>query len=918
MHEQRKQLDRASPVFALEHDLGQSDIELLFDSVRAAVARGLGIRYRASWLPYVVYAAESGYNYTGGEYWPTFERATPGWHSDHRDYIKRWYQKFADEYGGAVPTGAFATNFTIIAWPLTNAVLPKYLQRQLAELLYDFRGGLSSTLLDDPDELGTSLAVRAHSYSDRFQIFCQNTALLGQVAAALLSGENEESPYLVKSTLQRLLEGLSRERQSRQWLISAQHAASRIRAVGFGPRTSVTGIPKRERHLPTATDPKFFLRFFEGAWNPFASLPDLTPLSKSDPRVYNELKSLRGKVTGGSRPVPIGALVFGGQEITFSSWPDASKPFVQLDRSTVANAILAEKCVMTSGPYWLYRREDFGLAIEVKGRSLRPGHDYILVCEDTQEPPTLSWIEPVPLRVSGATAYRLNVPAQLTETDTMALITYGLSVHSKIFVRPAGMVASSWDGEGTVEWLAGEPAIIAIRSEFTAVHCLAYVNGNPHLIPWPEGQAELIFSLDGLDIGTHDLRVTLLGVNEQPLTQGSLAITIRDPQIRPQTATAGEGIRMLASPARPALAEIWDDRASITVSGPTDIDADLLVILRGDDGSKLVEIEQKIRLPIDHKHWAMYVKNLRNSRHFNDFYDEAESCEIVVRRDGIGMASLAAERGFQPIRWRFLKKHDGSSYARLIDRTDQGRTRIEYFKVSSPLTASLCEVSATVELISSGGLLRAKSDQLEAVSLAPTNPNDLMMTGGARPYIPHVGKSVAGVMKLVDAHRLWAGAELPADPFAVYHQHSVLEAITRANAMELCGRYWAAVEHQLEKAEEPANYLEEMQGAIGVSYGQKKLAGKIASSLYRWLEWDTLVSGFAEIIESTLWDCGVRDQPSAAKFLLTLASKPGEILEWSTSSREYLLGRVIRTPVLLRAARFSVLGTRALNGDGDE
>lgn len=913
VQQQRIELDSVSPVFALEHDLGDVDLELLISAVRSAVSQGMGAQHRVSWLPFIVYAAESGYAYVGDEYWPSFEHSTPGWRGDQRHWIKDWFLKFANEYGGAVPTGAFAANFTIIAWPITHAVLPTYLQRQLAQLLYEFRTGLSSALLSDPDELGVRLSVRARWYSDRFRIFCQNTALLGQVAAALLSGEDDESPYLVKSTLDRLLGGLSRERQSRQWMASARQAASRVRS-GRPKRSMPFGESETKERLPSATDPRLFLRYFDGAWNAYAELPDMTPLSERLPRVYDELRTLRGKVNGGRRPVPTGGLVYGGQEIRFESWPDHLKPFVQLEGGTdTVNAMLADQCVITNGPWWLYRRQGEGLAVEVKGRFLRPGRKYILVGNDSQQPLSVPWSTPVPLQVSGASAYRLDVPEQFTDAEVALLVEQGMSTLSTVAIRPVGIVASAWDGDGAAEWLAGESAIIGIRAELTPTRCLVTVDGDPHFVAWPGRQLELILSLDGLDVGSHEIGAMLLGPDDQELTRGSLTATIRDPQIRPDNATVGEGIRMLASPARPTLAELWDERATITIGGPPETGAELIVRLRGNDGAELAVIRRKIKLSIGEEEWISCAKAIRADRLFKGSYDEAESCDLTVHRDGIGMASLTCERGFQPIRWRFAKKHDGSVAATLHDRTDVGKTRIDFFTVEAPLTAISYEPGETVALPPRGGLLCATSEDAEAIVLAPTNPNAVLALGKVRPYVPSGDKSVVGIMKLVEAHRLWVTAELPADPFAVHERYLALEAIARADATLICGSHWASLERKLERADEPADYLQEMQDGIGVSQAQKELASGIGRNLYRWLRPEALLPGFAEVIASTLADSGVKSQPSAARFLLTLAGRPGYVTEWSMSDRGYLLQRVLNSPVLLRAARFAVLGTRALN-----
>ena len=89
-------------------------------------------------------------------------------------------------------------------------MLPVYLQRNLARLLFDFRTGLTAQLLQDPDALGARLASRTGSYTERFRLFCQNTALLGKISVALLSGEDDESPYLLRPTLRRLVAGLSK------------------------------------------------------------------------------------------------------------------------------------------------------------------------------------------------------------------------------------------------------------------------------------------------------------------------------------------------------------------------------------------------------------------------------------------------------------------------------------------------------------------------------------------------------------------------------------------------------------------------------------------------------------------------------------------------------------------------------------
>ncbi len=129
------------PLFALEHGLTDEELRDISDLLRMQLADGWKIgRY---WLPWVVYATEFGYDYDGGEYWPSFEERTPLWWqpitSTRRNQLRSWFSRFQSTYHGVKPTGQWAEQFSIIAWPVTHAILPRYLQRQFARALYDLR-----------------------------------------------------------------------------------------------------------------------------------------------------------------------------------------------------------------------------------------------------------------------------------------------------------------------------------------------------------------------------------------------------------------------------------------------------------------------------------------------------------------------------------------------------------------------------------------------------------------------------------------------------------------------------------------------------------------------------------------------------------------------------------------------------------
>jgi hypothetical protein len=912
-----------APVFALEHGLDEEDLKLLRSAVVAAHQEGLLRASRQCWLPFVVHAAEVGYIYDAVEFWPIYAKATPGWYDDNyeRGRVRGWFVKFANEYGGLRPRGAFARHRSIIAWPILHAVLPIDLQRNLAQLLFDFRMALTSDLLNDPEDLGARLASRTFAYTERFRNFCENTALLGSVAAALL-GEGDESPYLLPQTQQRLVESLSRERESRHWLTSARQAASRVRARGFrapAKAASTAPAPAADRvSPPRPTDPKLQLRRDDGQWQLHAALPNLTPLDSRLPGVVEELLGRRAIIDGvDGAPQPTGKLLRPGQSVRLARWPRPDAPFVQLVGAPVhVNRLLADQCVVRGGPAWLFRQRTPGLAEEVKGRVVRPGQTYVLTQDQSAPAPDLAWVEETPIAISGVRALVLHVPDQLSDAERSALAAVGISVITDLTVQPVGIVASAWDGEGGIEWPAGERAAIAIISDIDAMRLELTLGGVPHMIDWPSGQRELFVQVDDLAVGTHELRVRLFVTDENPAAAETLFITIRDPEVRPEGATAAEGVRLLASPARPTLAELWDGRASLSIEGPPKMMADLRVTLRSENGEQLSQIHRSIELPVSEDAWLKLARQARDDQRFQVVYDDAESVEIVVSRAGIGFASLDCDRGYRPLRWRIARQHGNGFRARLVDRTDGSCTRVERFTVEDPLCSVPHDRDATIHVPPLGGLLRATADGTQQSIVLPTQPNEVMRNGRLRPRVVTGEKTPREIVRLAEGYRMWDEAELPADPFAHNLRARVLEAIARETVSLIGGGYWGAVERRLIDADDPADHIDVLQKAVGVEARQQALAAEIANHLWEWSTRGELLAGFTEIITPALRYRGLAGVATAPQFLLLLASRPALIPDWDPAERDKILAAVVTSPVLLRAARFAVLGSRAfINAD---
>ncbi len=910
----RQQLTPAAPVFALEHGLTGDDLIMLSDAVRSAHRQDLLSRVGGRWwLPFVVHAAEVGYIYDGVEYWPIYAKATPGWTDSEyeRDRVRDWFAKFAREYGGAIPQGAWANTFRKIAWPITHAVLPRYLQVQLAKMLSDYRTGWPG-LLDDPHLLGVRLHSWSRHYSDRLEKFCQNTALVGHVAVALLvTRDDEESPYIESAALARIVESLNSERQSRRWLQDARHSASTVRTRNFRPPTSTSSQGNQQKRLPVATDPKLhLLRNDGGVWKAYAVLPDLKPLQHALPSVYDELRKHRAVVAGARQVIPTGGLLFATVPVEFASWPAPTDPFLQLQRaSREVNLLIADQCRITSGPWWVFRRTPGEPATEVKGKVVRPGVRYCIVGAPELAQPDVVWCQRAEISVEGVRAYDLQVPEVLGDPDARGLVKSGLSVVSDVSIRPVGVVASSWDGEGSVEWLAGEPALISIHAQHAPQKARLTINGEPYYVEWPSGEADLFLSLDGLDVGTHEIVVSLGDPDgDGHKIEGTLLATIRDPQVQDEGAAAGEGIRLRTVPAQPSLPDLWDGHAVVELDGPEGSTADLKVTLCDGDGVELDSHRRSLSLPVSGDDWRRFFHKLRDelARH----YDEADVAHMTISRAGVGFATLTCERGFQGLRWVLTARHhEGGYIARLIDRTDGGPVKAEFFSVEHPLVAEVCAADQVFVGPPRGGLLWATNGREVDGQIVPPDPNQLLQLGDVQPTVLTAQKSLAEVNKLIRRHRQWSDAELPAHPFGVRDRKRVLAAITTATAVMLASGQWARFEQRIVGLAAADVDLDQARALVGESPAQRSAAKAIADSLWRWNTAETFIEGFSQAATGLITSAGMPNVLKGARLLLQLASSPGELLDWDEAERNRYLRCVLTDPVLTRVARFAVLGS---------
>jgi hypothetical protein len=632
------------------------------------------------------------------------------------------------------------------------------------------------------------------------------------------------------------------------------------------------------------------------------------------------VRTRRARIAGAERPfLPRQQLLYPGHVERLARWPQPGEPFITLERGTdTANRVIASQCAMTPGPSWLFRCKAPGLAVEVKGKTVRPGCSYVLIADTTAPIPRIPWATEAAIDAEGVRAFEINVPDLVSDSGAAALDAAGITVASHVAIRPVGIVASNWDGEGTAEWPAGEPCMIAISTDQVPEACDIRLDGDGGTVPWPAGQREFLLRLEDLGTGTHPVSVAVLAAGGRVIADGMLLVTIRDPLARPDGGSPSEGIRVLSDPARPTLSDLWDGRAELCIQGPEAGHAWLTVTLLSDHGEQLAEVRRDIRLPLSPDGWSRVVASIRKDGCFQTAYDSAESATLSVERAGTGFASLTYDRGFQPLRWRVVSLHDRAHVARLIDRTDGVRTTAELYRIDDPLVPVSVSLAGDVPLPPRGGLLRAAAGEATAAIVAPTRPSEVLQLGVARPRVVTGSRTPGEVERLATAWRWWDAAERPADPFAEYEVSAVLTAITSAIGSLVGGGRWGAVERHVRSGRNLASYVGEMERLVGDSVPDRALAQAVARHLWEWAGEEQLLRGYLALVSRASTLRPHLEGTDTARFALALASRPGLIVtDWEDAQRGDLLSRVLVRPALFRAARFAVLGARAFSAPED-
>jgi len=558
------ELPQEPVTFALEHGLSTAQRVELNDAIYASVDRELLLREH--YLCWAVYAAELGYLFAGDEYWHTFEKETPGWNPRYRWFIKHCFLLFAQEYNGAIPKGAWARHRSIICWPVTHSILPKDLQRQLAEILYRMRHSVVMEDVESPRQLGRIIARHGSKATSRFRQLSSEPELIGQIAAALLL-EEQQLDLIEARTLKRIAADLNVEEQARSWLRDARRHLSRtaqMKGLSRRPRATTLAAERFSQPPRPPIRPRLNLRFDQdGRWRLLLDVPDLTPLVRTFPDLQPIVSKAQIHVGTFRRPMPARALLHGGQSFVQSAWPTSNEPLLVFEPShRDLDALLEHACIVDSPP-WLFRVGVDGIAREIRSKRVAQGGEYIVVGPASLiRSNTMS--QPVMIECENVIAHHFDASSLDDLTNFMSSL--GLNAARRVTAQPVGIVPASWDPEGSAEWLSTDQPMISLSTNYAIDHYDIVLNVGTEdlsLTVQPISPTDSVFiRLPDLHAGIYHLSVTAHARDPSYRPEyGDMEVLIRDP-VPEDVLVSGRVAMMVVED------DVFEGRLHVAIIGP--------------------------------------------------------------------------------------------------------------------------------------------------------------------------------------------------------------------------------------------------------------------------------------------------------------------------------------------------------------
>lgn len=920
-----------APIYTLEHGLDQAQISKLIEDVKQNELNP-GYLYRTPPLPWLVYAAEFGYEYDGKRYLDGFGPATPGWNDSHiqakKEFLLRSFEEFQIRYGGIIPSGTWVDWYRFISWPIANAILPRYHQSQLAKVLFHSRNSFSDRTFETPNALGELILRNSYNFGSRqFQDFAQNTVVIGHIAIAILGHDFGTAQETIEPrALDRIRRDLNSVNQSRTWIESAS-SRSRPHIVKFRGFVSETSRGKSvnagkwDPDQPSAEDEKtklqvepnfFFKRLESDRWQVNLHVPQLSALALNFDGAAEAISKYRLFVKGAdTRFLPArGGLLRKGYDVPILEWPNQDEPLLALDGGPqLVQQVLSYVSRIAPGDVRLFKMSpDKTRAVELHSFNVLAGCNYIVV----ERPPGNAPPEggrKITLNCEGAASYSFKVPDPMTDSFDNELRARGIYVREDFELRSCGLSPIFHDGQ-TMELYRHEPNILQFRTNSSIEHAKFSIRLNPILhetFPVSAGEWNFLH-LPDLDAGHHRLDIEITSKTE--ITPGHLNIVIKETPALIKI--ADDSLRQFAEvvlePASPSLEDLWEGRITLEIRGPVGHDVECEISFYDHDSNLILATPislPSMALPVLGSAWNEAFTAVVEKHHGR--YDDCNNIVLDFKINETWHSRIECERTFTPVRWH-VKRSAQKFRARLIDDGGFDNTKILRAEFATPAKFEPIESRELVEDFEaiSDGLYVAKAG--DSFSSILSYPAKLQNMGELKiePKISIVSRTGDSIADLLEGMAYWyrsghSGHAIPRnwkiDVLAEFHRvitqstinsefNSTLGQLTRQPSLGAFNELAAVYESRIIKNHHFNDSL--VSHALGC---------KLSSP-------EDLTYDLAEFLKTAKFFQMLKVHDGSAhwltEFALRIANKPSTVYEWANgrfragldeilSNKQYLL-----------------------------
>lgn len=922
----RTQRDRTGlPIFALEHGLSAESVEDIATQLHQRLSQGE--RIGPHWLLWTIYAAERGYSYEGGEYWQSFEEATPDWDYRDRYKVSSWFRKFQKSYNGVVPSGPWAEHFSIIAWPITHAVLPRFLQWQFARTLYHLRYRLARLNEVDPVTIGRLIASNAYYASTRLEQFLQQEELVGRLVLALLHQDQVagEEP-LLPATLDRIVSDLEQVRDARAWITEASRVVSdRFTGLGSGAgfhNPIVTGgtTERSARDVRPNVRPDLRLHYKgQGNWDLQVDIPSFKDVGALNSEVRQFLKQTRCTINGSSGKKPPGWLLSGRRQAVLRYWPDIDKPMLTFEaKNGTVDHLLSSECRLSPGPVWLFRIGKDGLAKEIAGRTVRPAQDYVLVSKQPLDS-SFALEDHCTINCDEIHAIHLRVPKAIPESMAQQLSAWKLEIARTIRVWPVGLPGRRWDGEGRGEWLTTEKICLGIAPDHKVESFeISLDDTQTQTVPAGDPGQPKFIQISELTAGRHWLRVSAQTQNKEKTGlashEGFLEIRVREPEPWVSGTTLHAGLIVTRSPHDATLDELWQNDFDLSVAGPESRQVTPFISLHNaaEEETFRRKVCDAINLPVTPDVWKKRFSEFIQREKCEWRYLEAASGLLTLDGGELGRYEVRFEHELKPVRWVLNHQEDGIRI-RLVDETNQeGIAPVcRFFGMERPRNGHKISPEKALrgfEVQPPGGLFAAQIGKSRDCVVVSTGLSDTQLAGlGVQSDHGHISNDPKDIIKLLRILRYWNNARVAGD-LGNFHRWQVINTLMQGIVGIIAGFDWARAEARLIGAHDPHEPLARLQSMINHNSGLASVIVRDAANQTGGRR--QLIAWFSDLAKR--YQIATNDD--ACQFAMEFAGRPHTLPALYLVGLEDRIRDIQTSRTLVRAARLAILCNSLADG----